>query len=163
MNEMNVDLTEPREMVLTRVFDAPRDLVWRCWTDPRMFAQWWGPEGFTNRCEFDLRPGGRQSIVMIAPDGTEIPVGARYVEIVEGERIVGRLEGDSHPQGEVVSSITMVVTFKDTAGGGTVLTVRQIFDTPAFRDANMKMGAEAGWRQSFVKLDRLLTEIGMSM
>ncbi|HYT14944.1 MAG TPA: SRPBCC domain-containing protein, partial [Burkholderiales bacterium] len=57
-----------RTVVITRVFDAPRELVWRAWTDPRHMAQWWGPQGFTNPvCEMDVRPGGALRIVMRAP------------------------------------------------------------------------------------------------
>ena len=156
---MKVDLSNPRDMVLVRTFDAPRELMWKCWTDPVHFANWWGPEGFTNRCEFDLRPGGTQTIVMVAPDGTEIPVYARYTEIVEGERIVGQLDGSDHPQGEIISSIIMTVTFEDMPGGKTLLTIRQTFNSGEFRDANMQMGAEKGWKESFIKLDALVADL----
>src|SRR5436190_8252782 len=65
-----------RELVLTRVFDAPREVVFRAWTDPERLAQWWGPRGFTNpRCEWDARPGGAIRVDMKGPDGTVYPMG----------------------------------------------------------------------------------------
>src|SRR6185295_20302708 len=75
-----------RELVLTRVFDAPRELVFRAWTDPKHMEQWWGPKVFTNRVEkMDVRPGGAWRIIMCAPDGTEYPAQGEYREIVPPE------------------------------------------------------------------------------
>jgi len=63
--------TSDREVVLTRVFDAPRDLVWEAWTDPKHLGNWWGPRGFTTRVHaWDVRPGGKITLEMVAPDGT---------------------------------------------------------------------------------------------
>src|SRR5258708_29275739 len=77
-----------RELVITRIFDAPRELVFKVWTDPKHLAQWWGPQGFTNPvCEIDLRPGGALRIVMRAPDGAEHPMTGIYREIVAPERL----------------------------------------------------------------------------
>ena len=65
-----------RELVITRIFDAPRELVFQAWTDPEHLKKWWGPHGFTNPvCDVDLRLGGRWSILMRGPDGTEYPCG----------------------------------------------------------------------------------------
>src|SRR5271165_2323329 len=78
-----------RELVITRIFDAPRELVFRMWTDPRHVAQWWGPDGFTNPvCEMDVRPGGALHIVMRGPDGTQYPMRGEFREIIEPERLV---------------------------------------------------------------------------
>src|SRR5208282_1015543 len=78
-----------RELVITRIFDAPRELVFKAWTDPRHVAQWWGPKGFTNPvCEMDVRPGGALRIVMRAPDGSEYPMTGIFREIVAPERLV---------------------------------------------------------------------------
>jgi uncharacterized protein YndB with AHSA1/START domain len=78
-----------REVVITRVFDAPRGLVFKAWTDPKHMAQWWGPRGFTNPiCELDARVGGAWRIVMRSPAGIEYPCGGVYREIVEPERLV---------------------------------------------------------------------------
>jgi uncharacterized protein YndB with AHSA1/START domain len=63
-------------IVITRIFDAPRELVWKAWTDPKHMAQWWGPQGFTNPvCELDVRVGGAWRIVMRSSDGIEYPCG----------------------------------------------------------------------------------------
>src|SRR5437773_9992095 len=68
-----------RELVLTRVFDAPREVVFRAWTDPERLAQWWGPRGFTNpRCEWDARPGGAIRVDMTGPMGRVIPWAASF-------------------------------------------------------------------------------------
>jgi uncharacterized protein YndB with AHSA1/START domain len=78
-----------RELVITRVFDAPRELVFQAWIDPKHLSQWWGPKGFINPvCEVDARVGGAWRIVMRAPDGAEYPGGGVYLEIVEPERLV---------------------------------------------------------------------------
>src|SRR5436309_7085220 len=71
-----------RELTITRVFDAPRALVFKMWTEPAHMAQWWGPHGFTNPvCEMDVRAGGRLRIVMRAPDGVEYPMSGTFREI----------------------------------------------------------------------------------
>ena len=71
-----------REIEIIRVFDAPRALVFKAWTDPKQLMQWWGPKGFTNPvCEADARVGGAWRIVMRAPDGNEFPCGGEYLEI----------------------------------------------------------------------------------
>ena len=76
------------EIVITRVFNAPRALVYRAWTDPKHLARWWGPRGFTNpRCEADARPGGLIHIDMQAPNGTVYPMSGIYLELIEPEQI----------------------------------------------------------------------------
>ena len=80
---------ETERMVVTRVFDAPRALVWKAWTDPKYLAQWWGPKGFTAPvCKLDFRVGGRFLLCMRAPDGQEVWTGGEYFEIVVHEKIV---------------------------------------------------------------------------
>ena len=77
------------EIVSTRVFDAPREVVFRAFTDPALLARWWGPKGFTNTFhEFDPRPGGAWRFVMHGPDGTDYPMTKDFVEVVPPERIV---------------------------------------------------------------------------
>jgi len=78
-----------RTVVITRVFDAPRELVFKAWTDAKHLAQWWGPKGFTNPiCEVDARPGGNLRIVMRAPDGAEHPMTGVFREVTAPERLV---------------------------------------------------------------------------
>ena len=77
------------ELVLTRTFDAPRELVFQAWTNPKRLAEWWGPKGFTNPvCEVDVRPGGAIRIDMTGPDGTVYPMGGTFREVVPTERLV---------------------------------------------------------------------------
>ncbi len=77
------------ELVLTRTIDAPRELVWKAWTDPNHVAQWWGPHGFTNPvCELDVRPSGAIRIDMRGPDGAVYPMAGIYQAIDVPERLV---------------------------------------------------------------------------
>ena len=81
--------TPERELVITRIFDAPRELVWKAWTEPERLMHWWGPKGFTvHTCKVDLRPGGVFHYGMRAPDGSDIWGKFIYREIVAPERIV---------------------------------------------------------------------------
>jgi uncharacterized protein YndB with AHSA1/START domain len=77
-----------RELTLTRVVDAPRDLVWAAWTEPKHMAKWWGPKHFTNPvCELDVRPGGKILIHMRAPDGATHPMPGVFSEVNKPERL----------------------------------------------------------------------------
>jgi uncharacterized protein YndB with AHSA1/START domain len=81
--------TLDREIVFKHVFNAPRDLVFIAWTDPKHMAQWWGPKGFANPvCELDIRPNGAIFIHMRGPDGIVYPMKGIFHEIVEPERLV---------------------------------------------------------------------------
>src|SRR3954464_2525826 len=78
-----------REIVAVRVFDAPRELVYKAWTDPEHVAQWWGPNGFTNTIhEMDVRPGGVWRFIMHGPDGTDYKNEVEYLEVVKPELLV---------------------------------------------------------------------------
>ena len=82
-------VNEKERMVVTRVFDAPRALVWKAWTDPQYVMQWWGPKGFTAPfCKIDFRVGGKFLCCMKSPDGQEGWNGGEYHEIVLHEKIV---------------------------------------------------------------------------
>jgi uncharacterized protein YndB with AHSA1/START domain len=83
-----------KELTFTRVLDAPRDVVFRAWTDPAHLARWWGPNGFTSPvCELDIRPGGAIRIDMLGPDGRYFLMGGEYREIVPPERLVFSITG----------------------------------------------------------------------
>ncbi len=150
MDHNEVAATE-RELVLTRVLDAPRELVFRMWTDPRHVAKWWGPMGFTNPvCEMDVRPGGELRIVMRAPDGTDYPMIGTYREIVAPERLVftnSAIDAQGNP---LLDGVT-VVTFTER-GGKTELTVQTHAIALVPLAVRMLEGMDAGWRQT---LDRL--------
>lgn len=137
------------EMILTRVFDAPRELVFRAWSDPGHLKQWWGPKGFTlPGCEMDFRTGGAYSFVMRGPDGNDNPFHGVYREIVRNERIVFTAILDKLPGHELLTT----VTFADE-GGKTKLTVRQT--TPP---GEAGRGQNQGWSETLERLADLITE-----
>jgi uncharacterized protein YndB with AHSA1/START domain len=140
-----------REIVATRVFDAPRELVFKMWTEPEHIAQWWGPRGFTTTIhEMDVRPGGVWRFVMHGPDGADYQNKIVYLEIVEPERIVY-----DHVSGPKFRS---TATFEDL-GGKTRLTVRMLFETAALRDKVAKeFGAVEGLDQTIDRLGDLLAK-----
>lgn len=136
----------------TRHLAAPRELVFKLWTDPAHLARWWGPAGFTNPvCQFEARRGGRIHIDMTAPDGTVYPMDGTVEEIRPPERLVLRCTccaDDSGVPG--VESIT-TVTF-EAAPGGTRLTVEARVTKAEGFAADALAGMEQGWSES---LDRL--------
>jgi uncharacterized protein YndB with AHSA1/START domain len=141
-----------KHLVMTRIFDAPRDLVFKAWTDPKHFSQWWGPHGFTNPvCELDVRPGGKILIHMRAPNGLEYPMYGSFVEIVEPERLIfisGVKESDGSSRFEVRNTLT----FKDCAPGKTELTLDILVISSTEAALGNLAGAKMGWAQT---LDRL--------
>ena len=141
-----------REIVATRTFDAPRDLVFKMWTDPKHIAQWWGPKGFTTTIyELDVKPGGVWRFVMHGPDGVDYQNKVVYLEIVKPERIVY-----SHVSGP---QFQMTVTFAED-GDKTRLTARMHFESPAQRDkVAREFGAIEGLNQTLECLEQHLATI----
>jgi uncharacterized protein YndB with AHSA1/START domain len=145
-----------RDVVITRVFDAPRELVFRAWTDPKHMAQWWGPKYFTNRVEqMDVRPGGAWRIVMCAPDGAEHPAQGVYREIVPPEQLVFTNDAVDKNGGVIIAGFT-TVTFDDQ-NGKTKLTLRTRGVAMVAYAAQYLQGMETGWTQS---LERLAEAVG---
>jgi uncharacterized protein YndB with AHSA1/START domain len=152
---------DSKTLVITRVLKAPRELVWKMFSDPYHLAQWWGPKGFTNRVEkLDFRTGGSWLHVMIAPDGTELPTANDIVEVTPPRRIVFRnapadpkIFGDNPPPG-----FTKALTF-DAVEGGTRLTLVCTFDKPEHKDAVIRRGFSLGTMQSFDKLEAHLATL----
>ena len=155
--ESSLDLDQdPRVIVGTRVLDAPRELVWRVWTDPKHLAQWWGPDGFTTTTSaFDARVGGIWRFVMHGPDGRDYENRITYDEIVKPERIVYR-----HGGGDDVEPVQFrtIVTFEDL-GGKTRLTMRGEFPSAEERARVIReYGADQGLVQTLARLaDHLAT------
>jgi uncharacterized protein YndB with AHSA1/START domain len=147
-----------RTLTTTRMFDAPRELVYRAWTDPKQLAQWFAPKDFTAPvCEIDPRPGGELRIVMKGPnvppfDGQDFPAKGVFQEVVPNERLVFTFKGE---EGDAPPPILMTVIF-EAQGGKTKLTVHQTAETVAAYQALLKLGAAEGLAQSFEKLDELL-------
>jgi uncharacterized protein YndB with AHSA1/START domain len=143
------------EVVLTRVFDAPRALVFRTWIEPRHLAQWWGPRDFTNPvCELDARVGGKILIHMRAPNGTVYPMTGTFREIVTPERLVFTAVAEDYA-GRALLEGLVTVTFEEQ-GRQTKLTVREKAVALAPAAGPMLAGMETGWAQS---LDRLETAV----
>ena len=139
-----------REIVTTRVIDAPRELVFKAWTDPEHLAQWWGPKGFTNTFqEFDMRPGGAWRFVMHGPDGVDYKNKSVFVEIVRPERIV--FKHVSGPQFQVTA------TFTEQAGKSRLI-FRMLFDTAAECAKVMGFAVEAN-EQNFDRLEAQLAKM----
>ena len=144
-----------REIVITRVFDAPRELVFKAWTDPKQMARWWGPKGFTNPvCKLDARVGGAWHIVMRSPDGAEYPCGGVYREVVDPERLVFTNIATDKDGNPVIDGLTTVLFAEQ--GGKTKLTLQTRGTAVVDYAAAYLKGMEAGWSQSLEKLDDLL-------
>jgi uncharacterized protein YndB with AHSA1/START domain len=139
-----------REIVSTRVFDAPHELVFRAWTDPNHLAKWWGPRGFTNTFqEFDMRPGGVWRFVMHGPDGTDYKNKSVFLEVVKPERIV--FQHVSPPRFQVTA------TFAAEAGK-TRVTFQMLFETAALC-AKVKVYAVDANEQNFDRLEAELVRM----
>ncbi len=124
-------MSSDREIVITRVFDAPREMVFDAWTDPQHIHCWWGPRGFTTTVhEMDVRPGGIWLLTMNGPDGTDYKNRIVFLEVVKPERLVYRHE-PQHEAEPVTHETT--VTFA-VQGDKTHVTLRMLFETPARRE-----------------------------
>jgi uncharacterized protein YndB with AHSA1/START domain len=155
-----------RELVITRVFDAPRSLVFKAWTDPKHMAQWWGPKGFTNPlCEIDARPGGAIRIVMRAPEDVpahargDHPMGGMFLEVIAPERLVFTATVDD-ADGDRLFEVLNTATFVEH-GGKTTLTLHvQARVVKATAQVAMMLGGmEEGWNQSLDRLGALVVRM----
>jgi uncharacterized protein YndB with AHSA1/START domain len=146
-------------LIIERVFDAPRDLVWQAWTDPEQLKKWFFPHGYNaTRVEMDLRPGGTSEIDMQGPDGTIYPNRGRYIDVDPPNRLsyTDDVAPDEAAWGEnPPPSNVQTITFEDL-DGKTKVTVHIQLASVEDRDAMVDMGAVAGWGESFEKLDTLL-------
>jgi uncharacterized protein YndB with AHSA1/START domain len=146
-------MSSGREVVLSRVFDAPRELVFKAWTEPERLKRWWGPSNFTNPvCEADARPGGAIRIHMCAPNGAVYPMTGVYREISPPERLVftsAALDDSGNPMFEVRNT----VTFEDQ-GGKTKLTLHASVVAETGETARFLGGAHRGWSESLERLAR---------
>ncbi len=145
-----------QEITISRVFDAPRDLVYRAFTDPDQLAQWFGPVGFSvprDTVDIDARVGGHQRLVMVSDDdpAQRSPIDATFSEVVENELLVGYQDVEGIPGTSGVLRFTLRLEFQEEPGGKTRLELRQ----GPFAE---QMGKDTvlGWESSFTKLDALL-------
>ncbi|HEX9496138.1 MAG TPA: SRPBCC domain-containing protein [Candidatus Limnocylindria bacterium] len=150
-----------RTLVTTRIFDAPRELVYRAWTDPKQLAKWFPPEGFSSpRCEIDARPGGVFRVDMKAPDGPPFngqvfPGPGLVTEVIPNELLVFTMQPEVG-EGRRMPMVTTTVRFGDRSGK-TLLTVEQSLPTIADFEAVAKQGMEQGINESLDKLAGVLS------
>ena len=149
-------VTGDREIVISRVVSAPRELVFEAFTEIRHLSRWWGPEGFTTTTRaFEFRVGGEWAFVMRGPDGTDYPEWISWTEIAPPERIAllhGERRGDPN-------AFASVLTFAPD-GSATRIEMRTLFPTEELRDeAVEKYGAVKGGQQTLSKLAAYVTEI----
>jgi uncharacterized protein YndB with AHSA1/START domain len=144
-----------RELVISRTFDTPREIVFKMWTDPNHMVQWWGPHGFTNPvCELDVRIGGAIRIDMRGPEGTVYPMTGTFREIVSPERLVFTAEALDQ-RGTAVLEVLNTVIFEET-NGKTTLTFQARVTKVNGEGVSYLEGMEAGWTQS---LERLASQV----
>ena len=147
----SVDLDrEPNAIITMREFDAPRDLVWRAWSDPKHLAQWWGPNGFTiTTSAFDMREGGVWLFVMHGPDGRDYENRITFDVIEKPSRLLYH-----HGGGDVEPvQFRTTVTFEDLGSNRTRLTLHAVFPSAAERDRVVKeYGAAKGAEQTLARL-----------
>jgi uncharacterized protein YndB with AHSA1/START domain len=161
---------EVERMVVTRVFDAPRALVWKAWTDPKYVMQWWGPKGFTSPvCEMDFRVGGKFLCCMRTPDGQEFWNGGEYHEIVLHERIVysmyfsdskgNKVEPEHYGiEHEAIEGARDMVIFEDFGNGQTKLT---LIGNETMEQAKTS-GQVEGWIQILDKVAAVVAELAQA-
>jgi uncharacterized protein YndB with AHSA1/START domain len=154
------DSTQPtsdREIVLSRIIEGPRRLVFEAWTDIRHLSKWWGPDGFTTTTHsFEFRPGGVWDFIMHGPDGTDYPNRIQWEEIAPPERIV-YLHGDRDDDPDAfVSTVTFV-----ERGSATEVTMRAVFRTKEKREEVIaRYGALEGGRQTLGRLAVYIAAFG---
>src|SRR3954447_6359100 len=158
-NTGTLKVTTPgdRAVVLTRVFDAPRRLVWDAFTKPELLKRWFGPRGWSLAvCEVDLRVGGAWRFVLQGPDGQQMGMRGVYQELAPPDRSVHTESFDEYP-GESV--VTMVLAEQ---GGKTTMTATVRYDSQAVRDAVVASGMEHGAAESYDRLAELLGTSGIA-
>lgn len=143
------------ELTITRVFNAPRDLVWKAITDPALIPRWWGREGSPVVVDkMEVRVGGAWRFVDHAPDGSEVGFRGVYREITPPQRMVQTFEFEGMPGHISVETMTL-----EERGNQTLMTVRSTFDTVEDRDGMVQSGMEEGATETYARLEALLQEL----
>lgn len=138
---------DDRELVITRVFDAPRELVFRAWTDPEQFARWWGKAGMTvTSATRDARPDGVHRSCLRSSAGQEFWAGGRFREVIEPERLVFTFAWDRY-EGMPANEMLVTVTFAEEGGK-----TRMVFTQTPFLTLEACESHRGGWNESFDKL-----------
>jgi uncharacterized protein YndB with AHSA1/START domain len=161
-------MADETDLVLERVLDAPRDLVWKAWTSPEHLKRWWAPRPYeTPECEMDLKPGGAFYTRMTGPDGFDEAGTGCFLEVVEGEKVVwtSALRGGYRPNeldatGCGAFPFTAIVTLEDSGDGRTRYRAVAMHANRADRDTHEKMGFHDGWGTCADQLGEVAAELG---
>jgi uncharacterized protein YndB with AHSA1/START domain len=154
-SELKITVISDTELLITREFDAPREVVFKAMTDPTLVARWWGPRKYRTVVDtMDARPGGKWRMRNIAADGGEHAFRGEFREVVPPERVVWTFEYEPLPGH--ISVETMTLTERD---GRTLLTVRDQFASKEDLDGMVQSGMESGARESYERLDEILAEL----
>ena len=144
-----------QEFIITREFDAPRELVWKACTEAKQVAQWWGPHGFTAPiCEWDARPGNKIYVVMRGPDGTDYPMGGKFHEVLPPERLVTTTVALDE-KGEPIFEFRHTLTLEER-NGKTKLTMHSRLISATAGAEKYVGGFEVGMTQTLERLGELL-------
>jgi uncharacterized protein YndB with AHSA1/START domain len=144
-NTKTTTSTEGRDLILTRMIDAPPEKVFRAWTEPELLKQWFAPLPWTtSKVETDVRPGGSSLVVMRSPEGAEFPNRGVYLEVVENQRLVFTDAFSEAWEPSQKPFMTVIMTFEEV-DGKTKYTARARHWTEADREAHEKMGFHVGW------------------
>ena len=153
-------------ILITRVFNAPRELVWRAWTEPQHVEKWFGPKGFSTTVEKqELRVGGRSRFVMHGPDGKHYPCEGTYLEVALGERLVTTDEFaedfENTAGGDLPQGIILTVLFEDVGDDGakTRVTLRIQHPSAEEKKKHEDMGVVGGWNSTLDCLEELLAQL----
>ena len=157
-------MTGKLDLVLERTLNAPRELVWKAWTDPKLLKEWFAPKPYEiSEVDFDLRPGGIFRIRMVGPDGFDTGHGSAgcVLEVVDGERLVwtSALAPEYRPaeMGEGCESfpMTAIVTMEDAGDGKTLYRAVALHRNESDRDMHANMGFDEGWGKCAGQLEEL--------
>ena len=151
--------TEGRDLILTRVIDAPPEKVFRAWTEPDLLRQWFAPKPWTTpNVEIDVRAGGSSLFVMRNPDGNEFPNRGVYLEVVKNQRLVFTDAFTKAWEPSPKPFMTVILTFEDLSGK-TRYTARVRHWTEADREAHEKMGFHVGWAMCAEQLSDVVEKL----
>jgi uncharacterized protein YndB with AHSA1/START domain len=157
MPEAHTTTSADRDLVLTRVVDAPRERLFDGWTNPKLLPLWFAPAPLTTTLhELDVRPGGAFRATMRDPSGAEYPANGVFLEIVRNERLVTTDAYEAGWRPSAKPFMTAIITFEDAGPGKTKYTARALHWTTADRDEHEKMGFHQGWSQCLDQLVALV-------
>ena len=152
-------LAEPgkQELLITREFDAPRELVFKACTDPTLIPQWWGPRYLSTEVDkMDVRPGGQWRFINRDAEGNEYAFHGVYHEVLAPERVIDTFEFEGLPETGHVTLETMKL--EELPGGRTRLITQSVFQSVADRDGMLQSGMEEGLNDSFARLEGLVSK-----